>query len=198
MGMRRALLARTELENVLSAYLEQRTGAFAGGVRFAACGMAAGRWQRRRRSTKRAICESGHSHRAPCAWIIPPGGRREAYRPCERLQLIRSKFVTPNWRRRFKKPIPRLSWPYRQPGECISKGCRSPTSPPIEAVASPPKPRVAASTPTAGTFRRDFAVDALTVAILLLIGFALGYGVREIISRRRHREAARRHQAGPY
>jgi hypothetical protein len=41
---------------------------------------------------------------------------------------------------------------------------------------------------------QDFAVDALLVAILLLIGFALGYGVREIISRRHHREAARRRQ----
>jgi phage terminase small subunit len=43
-------------------------------------------------------------------------------------------------------------------------------------------------------------MDPLAVAILLLIGFALGYGVREIISRRRHREAERRRQntAGPY
>jgi hypothetical protein len=154
MGMRRALLARTELENVLSAYLEQRTGAFAGGVRFAACGMAAGRWQRRRRSTKRAICESGHSHRAPCAWIIPPGGRREAYRPCERLQLIRSKFVTPNWRRRFKSPIPRLSWSYRQPSRCIYKGCRSDGVVfSNEAVSSPPNPPEEQPPPAAGTLR---------------------------------------------
>ena len=34
----------------------------------------------------------------------------------------------------------------------------------------------------------------LDIAIALLIGFAVGYGVREIISRRRHREAARRRQ----
>ena len=47
--------------------------------------------------------------------------------------------------------------------------------------------------PTAGTLRRDFAVDVFTV-ILLLIAFAVGYGVREMISRRRHRGAARRRQ----
>ena len=38
-------------------------------------------------------------------------------------------------------------------------------------------------------------VDAFSFAIPLLIGFALGYGVREIISRRRHREAERRRQS---
>jgi hypothetical protein len=36
------------------------------------------------------------------------------------------------------------------------------------------------------------------LTILLLIGFALGYGVREIISRRRDRDAARRREiTGP-
>jgi len=43
-------------------------------------------------------------------------------------------------------------------------------------------------------------VDPLAVVILLLIAFGLGYGAREMISRRRHREAARRRQdmTGPY
>jgi hypothetical protein len=37
------------------------------------------------------------------------------------------------------------------------------------------------------------------IAVTLLIGFAVGYGVREIISRRRHREAARRREmTGPF
>jgi hypothetical protein len=44
-------------------------------------------------------------------------------------------------------------------------------------------------------------MTSLVVAILtipLLIGFALGYGVRGIISRRRHRDAARRREiTGP-
>jgi hypothetical protein len=38
-------------------------------------------------------------------------------------------------------------------------------------------------------------MDAFSFAITLLIGFALGYGVREMISRRRHREAERRRQS---
>ena len=39
----------------------------------------------------------------------------------------------------------------------------------------------------------------LDIAIALLIGFAVGYGVREIISRHRHRKAARRREmTGPY
>jgi hypothetical protein len=37
-------------------------------------------------------------------------------------------------------------------------------------------------------------MDAFSFAIPLLIGFALGYGVREIISRRRHREAPHRRE----
>jgi hypothetical protein len=38
-------------------------------------------------------------------------------------------------------------------------------------------------------------MDDFSFAIPLLIGFALGYGVREIISRYRHREAERRRQS---
>jgi len=45
-----------------------------------------------------------------------------------------------------------------------------------------------------------FAVDAIAIPLLIGFGFALGYGVREIISRYRRREAARRRQTmiGPY
>lgn len=35
----------------------------------------------------------------------------------------------------------------------------------------------------------------LTIGLAAFLGFALGYGVREIISRRRHSEARRRHLA---
>jgi len=40
----------------------------------------------------------------------------------------------------------------------------------------------------------DFEMDAVAVCLLIGFGFALGYGAREIISRRRHREAARQRQ----